>query len=247
MQLDKSRLKEIKSVSYQDAEHISDKDINKLVDSFNKGNVMEPANTLANWLAKKMYGKDVRQSLAFWTIMTATFADLMQTDEAQFKQRLGDRQDQVEERQSSVERDFKAVQQGATDDTEVKTARNSNSYGEFPVLDDRLENIEQILAQKLPGGYSVTIQHNLGRNPVVKAQYYEYAIGTETNGFGTGPEKSFGGTGYKDIPVETQYADSNTVIVNMPQDYHMDNPPEKKPDGNWYIIQDQKTIQIKLS
>lgn len=247
MQLDKSRLKEIKSVSYQDAEHISDKDINKLVDSFNKGNVMEPANTLATWLAEKMYGKDVRQSLAFWTIMTATFADLMRTDETQFKQRIGDRQGQVEERQTSLEQDFKTVQQGATDDMEVKTARNSELFGVFDVLDDRFENLEQIVARKVPSGYSVSIGHDLGRNPKVTAQYFEYAIGTEPDGFGNGPEGSFGGIGYKDVPVEVQYIDANTCIVNMPKDYQMDNPPEKKPDGNWYIIQDQKTIQIKLS
>lgn len=247
MQLEQSKLQNIKNLSYRDAEHISDKDISKLTADFNKGNIMDSANTLATWLAEKMYGKDVRQSLAFWTIMTATFTDLMRTDEAQFKQVVGDRQDQVEERQTSIEQDFKTVQQGATDDMEVKTARNSKLFGVFDVLDDRFENLEQIVAQKVPSGYSVSIGHDLGRNPKATAQYFEYAIGTEPDGFGAGPEGSFGGTGYKDVPVEVQYVDANTCIVNMPKDYQMDNPPEKKPDGNWYIIQDYKTIKIKLA
>jgi hypothetical protein len=220
--------------------------VQKLVDKFNEGNIMDPANTLSNWLSQKIYGHDVRNSLAFWTIIMATVADLMRTDENTFKRLLGDRQYQVEQRQTNVEQDFKTVQQGATDDTEVKTARNSEKFGPFDVLDDRLENIEQILAQKVPGDYSVVIKHGLGRNPTVTAQYYEYALGTEPDGLGTGPEGSFGGTGYIDVPVEVQYTDANTAVINMPKNYAMDNPAELKLDGNWYINQSYKTIQLQL-
>lgn len=240
------KLKEVNSSVYIDPKHITDEDVQQLVDQFNAGNIMQPANTLSDWLSQKLYGHDVRNSLAFWTVIMATIADLMRTDETTFKRLLGDRQDQVEGRQTSIEQDFKTVQQGATDDTEVKTARNSKKYGSFTVLDDRLENIEQILAQKVPGGYSVIIKHNLGRNPTVKAQYYEYAIGTEPDGLGTGPEGSFGGINYTDVPVEVQYIDANTTIINMPQNYHMDNPAELEPDGNWYISQDYRTIQLQL-
>ncbi|HJE96314.1 MAG TPA: hypothetical protein K8V00_01720 [Ligilactobacillus acidipiscis] len=241
------KLKEVNSSDYTDPKNITDEDVQQLVDQFNAGNIMQPANTLSDWLSKKLYGHDVRNSLAFWTIIMATIADLMRTDETTFKRLLGDRQDQVEGRQTTLEEVFKEVQQGATDDTEVKTARNSEKFGPFDVLDDRLENIEQILAQKVPGGYSVIIKHNLGRNPTVKAQYYEYAIGTEPDGLGSGPEGSFGGIGYVDVPVEIQYTDANTVVVNMPKNYAMDNPAEFKPDGNWYINQSYKTIQIKLN
>lgn len=239
-------LKQKNESNYGDPEHISDDDIKELVDQFNAGSIMNPANTLATWLTEKIYGKDVRNSLAFWTIIMATVADLIRTDETTFKRLLGGRQDQVEARQTSIEEIFKTVQQGATSDTEVKVARMSEKFGSFDVLDDRLENIEQIIAQKLPGGYSVIIKHGLGRNPSVVAQYYEYAIGTEPDGLATGPEGSFGGTGYVDVPVELQYTDANTVVVNLPQNYAMDNPVEFKPDGNWYINQSYKTIQLQL-
>lgn len=240
------KLKEVNSSDYIDPKHITDEDVQQLVDQFNAGNIMQPANTLSDWLSQKIYGHDVRNSLAFWTVIMATIADLMRTDETTFKRLLGDRQDQVEGRQTFVEEVFKEVQQGATDDTEVKAARISKLFGSFPVFGDRLDNIEQILAQKVPGGYSVIIKHNLGRNPTVKAQYYEYALGTEPDGLGTGPEGSFGGIGYVDVPVEVQYTDANTAVINMPKNYAMDNPAEFKPDGNWYINQSYKTIQIKL-
>lgn len=240
------RLKKVNKSAYIDPEHINDEDLQQLVDQFNAGNIMQPANTLSDWLSQKMHGHDVRNSLAFWTVIMATIADLMRTDETTFKRLLGDRQDQVEGRQTSLEQDFKTVQQGATNDTETKAARNSDNYGAFPVLDDRLENIERIMIENTPVGYAVTIKHNLNRNPAVKAQYYEYGLGLEPDGLGTGPEGSFGGTGFTDVPVKVQYTDPNTCIVNMPMNYTLDNPPEKKPDGNWYVIQDYKAIQIKL-
>lgn len=240
------KLKEVNSSVYIDPKHITDEDVQQLVDQFNAGNIMQPANTLSDWLSQKIYGHDVRNSLAFWTIIMATIADLMRTDETTFKRLLGDRQDQVEGRQTTLEEVFKEVQQGATDDTEVKAARISALFGNFSVVGDRLNNIEQILAQKVPGGYSVIIKHNLGRNPTVKAQYYEYALGTEPDGLGTGPEGSFGGINYTDVPVEVQYTDANTAAINMPQNYHMDNPAELEPDGNWYISQDYRTIQLQL-
>lgn len=118
------RLKQKNESNYGDPEHISDDDIKELVDQFNAGNIMQPANTLSDWLSQKIYGKDVRNSLAFWTVIMATIADLMRTDETTFKRLLGNRQNQVEDRQTNVEQDFKTVQQGATDDTEVKTAKD---------------------------------------------------------------------------------------------------------------------------
>ncbi|MCG4841126.1 hypothetical protein, partial [[Ruminococcus] torques] len=56
------------------------------------------------------------------------------------------RQEDVEARQTRVENEFKDVIANATKDSEVINARDSAYFGKFPVLDDRLENIEKMIS-----------------------------------------------------------------------------------------------------
>ena len=138
-----NQLKKIKNVQgYRDTNPITNADIDEVAKKYEDGNIQATAQSLAMWIAQKMYGKDVRDSLAFWTILNANFAELMRLDENEFKNLITKEQNKLEEKQDTIEQDFKTVQQGATKDDEVKVARNSNKFGQFKVLDDRLENIE---------------------------------------------------------------------------------------------------------
>lgn len=134
------RLKEVNNSNYIDSKNITDEDVQQLVDQFNAGNIMQPANTLSDWLSQKLYGHDVRNSLAFWTVIMATIADLMRTDETTFKRLLGNRQDQVEDRQTNVEQDFK------TDQLTINTAQtNTNEEITTNIADltSRIKMLEQ--------------------------------------------------------------------------------------------------------
>ncbi|WEV56124.1 hypothetical protein [Ligilactobacillus acidipiscis] len=241
------RLSQINNEHYDDQSTITSDDISQLNDDYQSGEILAVADKVADWVRQKKYGKDVRGALAFWTVVLAKLTDTTRTNENQFELGIGNRQDQLEGRQTDIENQFKTVQQGATQDDEVKTARSSKVYGDFKVLDDRIENIEQLMSQSLPAGFSVTIQHNMDRIPAISAQYYEYAVGTEPSGLGKGPDKSFGGINYKNVPLIADTSDANKCVISMPKSYTLSGSPVQKPDGNWYLTDGYKTIQFILS
>lgn len=216
------------------------------------GDVEKVAQTVATWLREKMYGKDVRETLAQWAIYTARIAQYLINDEQEFKRVMNDlklelinRQRQVEGRQTDLENQFLQVIANATVDSEVILARNSNRYGSYITLDNRLEHIEQLLASYVPAGFTITLKHNQDRNPRVNILYYEYAIGTETGGFGTGPSGSFGGTNFTSVAPQIEYQDLNTVVIHLPTTYAMRGVVEYKY-GYWYLIDGYKTLRFDL-
>ncbi len=161
------------------------------------------------------------------------------------KLELINRQGQVEGRQTDLENQFLQVIANATVDSEVILARNSNRYGSYITLDNRLEHIEQLLASYVPAGFTITLKHNQNRNPRVNVLYYEYAIGTETGGFGTGPSGSFGGTNFTSVAPQIEYQDLNTVVIHLPTAYAMRGVVEYKY-GYWYLIDGYKTLRFDL-
>jgi hypothetical protein len=171
------------------------------------------------------------------------FQSAMKVLESQVDSRVVD----VEKRQTTVESDFAKVIANATTDSEVILARDSTIYGPFGTLDQRLENVEQALAVLAPVGYTVTINHGLGRNPTVVVHYYEYALGTEPAGLGTGPAGTFGGTPAKTVPATVSYPDANTVKVDLPAGFKLSGTPVYQPnDGYWYIIDGYRTLRFDL-
>ncbi|KRM63327.1 hypothetical protein FC14_GL000607 [Ligilactobacillus agilis DSM 20509] len=210
------------------------------------------AQTVAKWLREKMYGKDVREALAQWTIFTAKIAEYLVNDEAAFKldvlrtkNDLVARQTQVESRQTDLENAFKSVISNATKDSEVILARSSSRYGAYLTLDDRIEYLEQLIGSYVPSGFTVTIKHNQNRNPDVKVRYYEYALGTEPDGIGTGPKGSFGGTNNVDVPATVEYKDANTVLVHLPTNYRLTGAPIFEQD-KWRLIDGYKALSFDL-
>ena len=92
--------------------------------------------------------------------------------------------------------------------------------------------------------YSIKIVHNQAGYPVPHIFYYEDAIGTETNGLGTG-RTGFGQNNTKYIPCEADYPDANTIVVRIPRNFYLKGAPSYKA-GGWYIIDENRTIKIDL-
>ena len=97
----------------------------------------------------------------------------------------------------------------------------------------------------MPAGFTITLKHNQNRNPIVSILYYEYAIGTEPNGLGSGPSGSFGGTNFTSVAPQVDYPDLNTVVIHLPTVYSMHGTVEYK-HGYWYLIDGYKTLRIDL-
>ncbi len=98
--------------------------------------------------------------------------------------------------------------------------------------------------ENLMYGYSIKIVHNQAGYPVPHIFYYEDAIGTETNGLGTG-RTGFGQNNTKYIPCEADYPDANTIVVRIPRNFYLKGAPSYKA-GGWYIIDENRTIKIDL-
>lgn len=239
-------------MAYRDNTPITAEDVESLSKVISVGNVDQVALQVAKWLREKMYGDDVREALAQWTIFTAKIAEYLVNDEAAFKldvlrtkNDLVARQTQVEIRQTDLENAFKSVISNATKDSEVILARSSSRYGAYLTLDDRIEYLEQLIGTYVPSGFTVTIKHNQNRNPDVKVRYYEYALGTEPDGIGTGPKGSFGGTNNVDVPATVEYKDANTVLVHLPTNYRLTGAPIFEQD-KWRLIDGYKALSFDL-
>ena len=72
-------------MTYRDNTPITQEDLKKLQRDISVGDVEKVAQTVATWLREKMYGKDVRETLAQWAIYTARIAQYLINDEQEFK------------------------------------------------------------------------------------------------------------------------------------------------------------------
>lgn len=239
-------------MTYRDNTPITQEDLKKLQRDISVGDVEKVAQTVATWLREKMYGVATREAMAQWAIYTSRIAQYLINDEQEFKRVMNDlklelvnRQGQVEGRQTDLENQFAQVIANATVDSEVILARNSNRYGSYITLDNRLEHIESLLASYVPAGFTITLKHNQNRNPRVNILYYEYAIGTETGGLGAGPSGSFGGTNFTNVAPQVDYQDLNTAVIHLPTVYSMHGTVEYKY-GYWYLIDGYKTLRLDL-
>lgn len=258
------KIDDLKQPSYAtDDTEISNAEIDRIKGFMEVGDIDGAASIVATFIVSKMYGKQVRKSLALWVFVTQSVVDLIRRDEENFKNainrdiadfkqlardfgyRIKARMDDLETRQTDVENQFKNNVGKLTKDNEVVLARNSRRFGNYPVLDDRLEFMESLLSKYVPAGFTVKIPHNQNRNPTVKVMYYEFALGTEPCGLGTGPSHSFGGMNYKDVPNEVKYLDNNNVLISLPLEYASNNSAIYK-HGCWYLINDHKTLKFDL-
>lgn len=258
------KIDDLKHPSYAtDDTEISNAEIDRIKGFMEVEDIDSAASIVATFIVSKMYGKQVRKSLALWVFVTQSVVDLIKQDEEDFKNKINKdiadfkqlardfgyrikaRMDDLEARQTDVENQFKNNVGKLTKDNEVVLARNSRLFGNYPVLDDRLEYIESLLSKYVPAGFTVKISHNQNRNPTVKVAYYEFALGTEPCGLGTGPSHSFGGINNQQVPCQIDYPDSNTCIVHIPFSFML-NGQVKFNNGYWYLIDSLKTLRFDL-
>lgn len=206
-------------------------DVPEIDDEIKNGVISKLAQDIASWIRTKMWRRHVREALArsieYFSVLFNKLKAIVDNNTI--------RQDNVEQRQSNLERDFISVTSNATVDSEVILARDSDVYGQFNTLDLRLENIESIMANFVPSGFIVKINHNLNRNPTVTVKKYDWAIGTETNGFDTAPDGLFGGGAIETVPTNLIYADG-VVYVHMPAVH--------RQSGNFIIQSDTELLLI---
>ncbi|RRG06371.1 MAG: hypothetical protein DUD28_02830 [Lactobacillus sp.] len=231
--------------NYRDPTHLTAADFDLNADPSITG------TKIAQFIRTKAYGVDVRESLAQWVEVNLAVLRYINDDETEFKIELQNKQEGVEARQTEVEQTmsdvldkFKKVIVNATKDSETILSRDSSHFGNFTVLDDRLEYMESLLAAYVPAGFNVTIKHNQNRQPKVVVHYYEYAIGTETDGLGTGPY-GLGESAVQTIPAKVDYPDDDTCIVHLPLSYALTGVVTYKA-GYWYLIDGYKTLRFDL-
>lgn len=79
-------------------------------------------------------------------------------------------------------------------------------------------DLNKIIYRKVPSGFNVVIEHDSEYQPDVKVTYYKNSIGTESNGFDTGPV--FGGERIYNLASSLSYI-RNKVNVELPSVYAM--------------------------
>lgn len=212
-------------------EYTDPTDLPEIDDEIKNGVISKLAQDIANWIRTKMWRRHVREALArsveYFSVLFNKLKSIVDSNTV--------RQDNIEQRQSKIERDFISVTSNATVDSEVILARDSDVYGNFNSLDLRLENIESLIANFVPSGFIVKIRHSLGRNPTVSVRKYDWAIGTETNGFDTAPDGLFGGSGIESVPTNLIYAEG-VVYVHMPAVY--------RQGGDFFVESDTELLLI---
>ena len=216
-------------------------DVPEIDDEIKNGIVSKLAQDIASWIRTKMWRRHVREALArsveYFSVLFNKLKAIVDNNTV--------RQDNVEQRQSKLERDFISVTSNATVDSEVIIARNSNVYGNFNTLDLRLENIESIMTNFVPSGFIVKINHSLGRNPTVTVKKYDWAIGTEPTGFDTAPDGLFGGGAIETVPTNLIYT-NGVVYVNMPAVYRQSGEFIVKSDTELLLIDGIHTLNFAV-
>lgn len=194
--------------------------------------------------------------LALFYMMQNTVDSLRKYDDSNthFTTDLTGRTTAVEKRMTVQEATYTDLITKLTDEAggdgaaEVIAARTNAIYGEQASLKALLDLIAQKLADIDPNGWTFNITHGLGRNPTnVAVASYSWAIGTEPNGLGTGPDDTFGGTAITSVTPQLSYPDANTIMIGIPISYKLDGDWEQHSDGAWYLIQDEKTLKVTIS
>ncbi|WP_341783905.1 BppU family phage baseplate upper protein [Lactococcus formosensis subsp. formosensis] len=92
-------------------------------------------------------------------------------------------------------------------------------------------DLKKIIYRKVPSGFNVVIEHDSEYQPDVKVTYYKNSIGTEANGFDSGPV--FGGERIYNLASSLSYI-RNEVNVELPSVYTMDG--EVVNNGNELLL-----------
>lgn len=227
--------------------------------------LVKAAELNAKQMATKMYGKDVRATLAQWILLSGTLTQLGIMSLQDFDQSLkvftagmNTRMGDVEHRQTTTEATVTATLKDMTDKAaetgegygpEVVDARHSDIYGkDYDTVGEHIRAIEAAIAPYIAStSATATIPVNLGRQVPISVSYYEYAIGTEPDGLGTGPY-GLGGSEPQDVSaIAVTWTDSNTANVALPVTYKdvvANGTLKAMADGSWTLTDGYKTLRF---
>ncbi|WP_430601885.1 hypothetical protein IGJ02_002010 [Enterococcus sp. DIV0724b] len=213
-------------------------DVEEIEEAIKFGVIDPLTQKYALWVRTKMWRRHVRESIA----RISEYSSVLFNRIKEIAEKTEKRQTQVEQRQTKIEDQFREVQQNATVDSELINARSSDLYGKFPVLDDRLENIEQLLVKFLPIGFDVTIGHSLGVQPEINVRTWTHGIGVMN--LGTEPVGLFGGSASQSIPCQVTHIGARESIVSLPVDYKTDAAIVKIDELNYMLIDEENLRSI---
>ncbi|WP_285141416.1 hypothetical protein [Lactococcus petauri] len=154
------------------------------------------------------------------------------------------RQEEVEARQTQVENDFKDVIANATQDSEVINARNSDYFGGFTVLDDRLENIEKLLIGFVPQGVEIKINRTMNALPSVYIDTWEYGIGRLP--LGEEPAGMFGGTTPKIVENRIVTWANNELVIQVALDFENFKFNYRPESGEYLLFDGVRSLMIHV-
>lgn len=112
------------------------------------------------------------------------------------------------------------------------------------VLLVKVIDIEKIVNEKVPAGFKFVLEHDSEYQPEVKVTSYKNAIGTETDGFDSGPV--FGGETIYNVPVSLSY-DRQKAYVEMPKSYTLSGNILVIDDGTLLVIKETQVLCFKMS
>lgn len=246
------------NVNYEDATPIPDATVPTAA------NVDQLAILVARWLRTKMYGADVRESLARWVEITTAVMKLYDDDIETHKNTVSKQVADVTARQTDVEQRQTTTEQAVTDAAkemtdaaaagsdgyaaEVIAARDSELYGSFATLDARLEALEAAVAPHVAdASTTATIPVGLGRQVPISVSYYEYALGAEPDGLGSGPYGLGGSAPLAVSAIATTWPDADTASVALPiiyKDIVASGVVTAMADGSWTMTSGYKTLRF---
>ena len=112
------------------------------------------------------------------------------------------------------------------------------------VLLAKVIDIQKIVNEKVPAGFKFVLEHDSEYQPEVKVTSYKNAIGTETDGFDTGP--SFGGETIYNVSIALSY-DRQKVYVEMPKSYTLSGKIIVIEDGTLLVINQTQVLCFKMA
>lgn len=227
--------------------------------------LIKAAQVNARQLATKMNGNDVRATLAQNVLLSGhmlqqglgSLKDFQNAIDA-FTKETDARVAEVEQRQTASEakvtdtlKDMtdKAAETGEGYGPEVVDARHSDIYGkDYDTVGEHIRAIEAAIAPYIAStSATATIPVKLGRQVPISVSYYEYALGTEPDGLGTGPY-GLGGSEPQDVSaIAVTWTDSNTANVALPVTYKdvvANGTLKAMADGSWTLTAGYKTLRF---
>ena len=112
------------------------------------------------------------------------------------------------------------------------------------VLLAKVIDIEKIVNEKVPAGFKFVLEHDSEYQPEVKVTSYKNAIGTETDGFDSGP--IFGGETIYNVPVSLSY-DRQKAYIEMPKFYTLSGEILLIDDGTLLVINQTQVLCFKMT